>query len=354
MADGETVKKCLVICPSGDEGSDKRKRTEMLLEHCIKPVARKRGYKVDNFLESRPGEITKELLRSLREADLVIADLAGHNANVFYELGYRHATGRPFIHIAQEAQDIPFDIATFSVIQIDNNFRVDKVNKASEDLESVIKKIESGESKSSFEDLGVESICEQLGYRKGAQTKTKASTKRMAVYSWVLTYQTDIASKWVGCQKQSIRDCINKYESEGGTPKDNQVLRNALAEYLQYKAYQSTRLTGDLYYILDTKSKWLNGWGNLEFIASSPIAIHVDGNICRKNNENMLVINYSQPSRQSEIDQGLPVTIRAYSYSIHYKCLDNEENCWVGALYLPGCGEVVLAETELNSKIADD
>jgi len=62
-----------------------------------------------------PGSITKEIVRSLHSADLVIADLTGHNPNVFYELGVVHSAGRTTVMIAQKIDELPFDINTYRV-----------------------------------------------------------------------------------------------------------------------------------------------------------------------------------------------------------------------------------------------
>jgi len=62
-----------------------------------------------------PGSITKEIVTSLHTADLVIADLTGHNPNVFYELGVVHSAGRPTIMITQQLRELPFDINTYRV-----------------------------------------------------------------------------------------------------------------------------------------------------------------------------------------------------------------------------------------------
>jgi hypothetical protein len=44
------------------------------------------------------------------EADLVIADLTGNNANVYYELSFRHALGKPAIHMAFDGTRLSFDV----------------------------------------------------------------------------------------------------------------------------------------------------------------------------------------------------------------------------------------------------
>ena len=59
------------------------------------------------------GNIREDMFRLLLTADLVIADLSIHNANVFYELGMRHALRdkRTFL-IRAPVDDVPFDLLT--------------------------------------------------------------------------------------------------------------------------------------------------------------------------------------------------------------------------------------------------
>jgi hypothetical protein len=58
-----------------------------------------------------PGRITSQIIEYLNNADLVIADLSGGNPNAYYELSYRHAIGKPAIHMALEGTVLPFDVA---------------------------------------------------------------------------------------------------------------------------------------------------------------------------------------------------------------------------------------------------
>ncbi len=69
------------------------------------PITCHRGDK-----EVRSGDIIAQVIEDLSDADFVIADLSGRNANVFYELGVRHALRNNTILIAQDINDIPFDI----------------------------------------------------------------------------------------------------------------------------------------------------------------------------------------------------------------------------------------------------
>jgi nucleoside 2-deoxyribosyltransferase len=51
-----------------------------------------------------------DILESIRKADVVLADLTGKNANVFYEVGICHALGKPVLLLAQSIEDVPFDL----------------------------------------------------------------------------------------------------------------------------------------------------------------------------------------------------------------------------------------------------
>jgi hypothetical protein len=64
---------------------------------------------------NRAGNIRQDMFRLLVVADLVIADVSIHNANVFYELGIRHAlrTGHTFMLRSNvEGHKYPFDLQT--------------------------------------------------------------------------------------------------------------------------------------------------------------------------------------------------------------------------------------------------
>lgn len=54
--------------------------------------------------------ILQRIYNQIAKADLVIADMSGKNANVFYETGYAHALGKSVVLLAQSADDIPFDL----------------------------------------------------------------------------------------------------------------------------------------------------------------------------------------------------------------------------------------------------
>ena len=51
---------------------------------------------------------------------MVIADITPVNQNVFYELGYAHALGKPTILLAERGKEFPFDVRGYRVLMYDN------------------------------------------------------------------------------------------------------------------------------------------------------------------------------------------------------------------------------------------
>ena len=76
---------------------------------------------------------------------MLIADLSESNPNVFYELAIRHGLKKPFIHMIDASEAIPFDNAQVRTIQIDLS-DLDSVDAAKRELARQIDSIESGES----------------------------------------------------------------------------------------------------------------------------------------------------------------------------------------------------------------
>lgn len=62
------------------------------------------------------GIVIDEIWGKLCEAQIVVADATGRNANVFYEMGLAHAIGKEVVILAQATSDIPFDLQHRRVI----------------------------------------------------------------------------------------------------------------------------------------------------------------------------------------------------------------------------------------------
>jgi|GEM_PF-1477730 len=117
----ESKKQCFVISPIGAPDSEIRKRSDQVLKHIIKPAVESCGYEAVRADEiAKPGMITKQILKRVAEAPLIIADLTGGNPNVFYELAIRHALQKPLIQIIEKGEKLPFDIAETRTIFYDH------------------------------------------------------------------------------------------------------------------------------------------------------------------------------------------------------------------------------------------
>ncbi|HEX4952698.1 MAG TPA: hypothetical protein VF017_04800 [Thermoanaerobaculia bacterium] len=125
-----TAKKCFVIAPIGEQGSDTRRRSDQVLRHIIRAALAPLGYlatRADEIAE--PGLITSQVIQRVAEEDLVVADLTEYNPNVFYELALRHALRKPLIQLIARGARIPFDLAGMRTISFDHR-DLDSVEEA--------------------------------------------------------------------------------------------------------------------------------------------------------------------------------------------------------------------------------
>ncbi len=114
------MKKCFVVSPIGNEGSETRKRADRVFKHIILPVCEKCSFeaiRVDQI--NQADSITQTIIDHLKNDQLVIADMTEHNPNAFYEMGYRASTGKPMIHLKEKGESIPFDISSIRAFDYD-------------------------------------------------------------------------------------------------------------------------------------------------------------------------------------------------------------------------------------------
>lgn len=85
--------------------------------------------------------ITHQIIEHLLDDDLVVADLTGHNPNVFYEIAVRHAARKPIVHLITKDESIPFDVGNQRAVSyaLDDP---DVLETAQEDLEKKVEAIE--------------------------------------------------------------------------------------------------------------------------------------------------------------------------------------------------------------------
>jgi hypothetical protein len=133
------LKKCFVVAPIGDDSTAEKKaikeHSDTVLEFIINPVITQLGFEEGKRADHLgiPGDINRQIIDRIVNDDLVIADLTGHNPNVFYELALRHAVRRPYVHLIKKGQSIPFDLAPKRTVFIDPD-KVREVERAKSEL----------------------------------------------------------------------------------------------------------------------------------------------------------------------------------------------------------------------------
>jgi hypothetical protein len=94
-----------------------------LFREVIKPTCEKFDLEVvraDDFFNN--GLIIEDINRSLRESAVIIADITPNNPNVYYEVGYAHALGKPTILLSDKKREkLPFDVSGFRTLFYDNS-----------------------------------------------------------------------------------------------------------------------------------------------------------------------------------------------------------------------------------------
>lgn len=71
-----------------------------------------------------PGIIIKDVIDRIAQSQVVIADISPANANVYFEVGYALALGKPIILLAQRRtpeNPLPFDLSAFRVLFYDDS-----------------------------------------------------------------------------------------------------------------------------------------------------------------------------------------------------------------------------------------
>ena len=114
---------CFVLMPFSDEFSD-------VYQIGIKEACENVGLYCERVDEQIFQErILDRIYNQISKADFIVADMSGRNANVFYEVGYAHALGKPTILLTSKSDDIPFDLKHFPHIIYDN-----KISKVRDEL----------------------------------------------------------------------------------------------------------------------------------------------------------------------------------------------------------------------------
>jgi len=95
---------CFVLMPFGPEWS------KPVYENLFRPAIQEAGYRSKRADESGEQIVAESIWTDINQAELVVADLTGKNANVMYEIGIAHTVGKPILLLSKNEIDPPFDI----------------------------------------------------------------------------------------------------------------------------------------------------------------------------------------------------------------------------------------------------
>ena len=106
---------CFVIMPFSATSSCTEEEWTEIFVNVFKPAVEGAGldYECRRSAATR-GNLVASIIRDLNDAYVVIADLTDQNPNVFYELGVRHSLKNRTILLAQDRDDIPFDLKAYA------------------------------------------------------------------------------------------------------------------------------------------------------------------------------------------------------------------------------------------------
>lgn len=179
-------KKCFVVCPIGDEGTDIRKSSDQLFNYILKPVCDECGFeciRVDKINDN--DSITETILDYLKNSDLVIADLSEHNPNAFFELGYRNALNKPVIQMIKDSENLPFDVKTIRTI----NYKLDDLDYVAQTKNRLKQTIENLR----FSDTSDDSEEDKQDFNSLILTELYSIQDNVKLLKKMLTYQNNSA-----------------------------------------------------------------------------------------------------------------------------------------------------------------
>ncbi|WP_156042419.1 hypothetical protein [Rhodococcus sp. UNC363MFTsu5.1] len=104
-------KSVFVISQIGSPGTEVHAEALLTLNYVIRKALPKPEWDVVRAdEEASPDSIGQKVIDRVITSDLIVADLTGHNPNVFYELAVAHCFKKPVVLLNGDGKQIPFDI----------------------------------------------------------------------------------------------------------------------------------------------------------------------------------------------------------------------------------------------------
>ncbi len=193
-------RRAFVIMPFSPTASEKN-WTEVF-EGVFQPALEGCGYSCTRAETSR-GSLIATIIEGLVQAEVVIADVTDRNANVFYELGVRHALRRGTIIVSQGTDHVPSDLRGYWFLTY--GLRPAEVAKFKADIKRIVAAFEEQPDRSDSpvsdylerEQLSSSRQVNRDNVKKLSALLTELSGNRLALRQYMTTHQPQVFS--VGC-----------------------------------------------------------------------------------------------------------------------------------------------------------
>ncbi|MFC7447897.1 hypothetical protein [Rhodococcus daqingensis] len=125
-------KSVFVISPIGSPGTEVHAQAQLALNYVIRKALPEPEWDVVRAdEEASPDSIGQRVIDRVITSDLIVADLTGHNPNVFYELAVAHCFKKPVVLLNGDGKPLPFDVTDQRAIYytLTNPASVDEAQK---------------------------------------------------------------------------------------------------------------------------------------------------------------------------------------------------------------------------------
>lgn len=210
---GEIEDTCFVVMPFDS-------LFKIQYERVIRPAIEELGLTCvrGDEIYSKPN-VMADIWRSLRRTRLVIAELTGRNANVFYEIGLAHAIGKPIILLTRNEADVPFDLKALRYWYYDVNDPFWGKNLRSSIKQMIEKVLEQSEDSTYLEgisaDLKLPDRPQKVNISQ-QQTDTAIDISGYWKASWEDEYDETVNKNIFGGQYHGFVSIIQKGEELSG------------------------------------------------------------------------------------------------------------------------------------------
>lgn len=163
MPDDGTKGTCFVARPmaeatEGDYGH--RGHWSLVETHIVGPALEASGFEMKSPEAQGATMIHGSIIRALKDAELVLADLSQLNPNVLFEAGVRTSANKPLVVIAEHGTSLPFDTAGINTFFYDPSVRADTVQQDVKRLAEHVRRTDM-DSNALWRHFGVEDAAAQ-------------------------------------------------------------------------------------------------------------------------------------------------------------------------------------------------